>query len=86
LYAAILANGKASGTQQEKHPSNHKAHEAWENREKFRKDPKLRETNRRQGKRADAALMARQGGNCQRVLQSVSHCISTNPFNLLSEQ
>jgi len=84
-YAAIAGRSntgnKARGM---KHTSNHKAYEAWENREKSRKDSEPMETNRSKQKQANATLLERQCGNLQQLPQSSSGFSSANRFTLLS--
>jgi hypothetical protein len=84
-YAAIAGRSNAGNEAQgKKHPSNHKAYQAWENREKTRKDSKAKETDRCEEKEAKATLLKWQRGDLQQLLQSRSGFASANPFTLLS--
>jgi hypothetical protein len=84
LYAAIAGSSAGNEAQGRKHPSNHKAYQAWESREKTRKEPKPKETDRGKENEAKATLLQRQCDDLQQLSQSSSGFASANPFTLLS--
>jgi hypothetical protein len=78
-YAAIATKANATNPNEgEKHPSNHKAYQAWENRVKLREDSTVAKS------KTESALLNRPCGDLQQLEQERSPFASPNFFTLLS--